>query len=60
MTEACERKNKVIVGVYGGEPIDIKAVLEEYKEYADRLRSHGQGHLCYHLSGNQGRQGSSV
>lgn len=40
MTEACERKNKVIVGVYGGEPIDIKAVLEEYKEYADRLRNH--------------------
>ena len=40
LTEACERKNKVIVGVYGGEPIDIKAVLEEYKEYADRLRSH--------------------
>ncbi len=40
MTEACARKNKVIVGVYGGEPIDIKAVLEEYKPYADRLRSH--------------------
>ena len=40
MTEACERKNKVITGVYGGEPIDIKAVLEEYKEYADRLRPH--------------------
>ncbi len=40
LTEACERKNKVIVGVYGGEPIDIKAVLEEYKEYADRLRGH--------------------
>ena len=40
MTEACERKNKVITGVYGGEPIDIKAVLEEYREYADRLRSH--------------------
>ncbi len=40
MTEACERKNKVIVGVYGGEPIDIKAVLEEYKVYADRLRAH--------------------
>ena len=40
MTEACERKNKVITGVYGGEPIDIKAVLEEYKVYADRLRSH--------------------
>ncbi|MDO5785409.1 MAG: adenylosuccinate synthase [Eubacteriales bacterium] len=40
MTEACERKNKVITGVYGGEPIDIEAVLEEYKVYADRLRSH--------------------
>ena len=40
MTDACERKNKVITGVYGGEPIDIKAVLEEYKVYADRLRSH--------------------
>lgn len=40
MTEACERKNKVITGVYGGEPIDIKAVLDEYKQYADRLRSH--------------------
>lgn len=40
MTEACERKNKVITGVYGGEPIDIDAVLEEYKVYADRLRSH--------------------
>lgn len=40
MTEACERKNKVITGVYGGEPIDIDAVLAEYKVYADRLRSH--------------------
>ena len=40
MTEACERKNKVITGVYGGEPIDIEAVLKEYKVYADRLRSH--------------------
>ena len=40
MTEACERKNKVIVGVYGGEPLDIKPILEEYKVYADRLRSH--------------------
>ena len=40
MREACERKNKVITGVYGGEPIDIEAVLAEYKGYADRLRSH--------------------
>lgn len=40
LREACERKNKVITGVYGGEPIDIEAVLAEYKGYADRLRSH--------------------
>ncbi|MGN1008373.1 MAG: adenylosuccinate synthase [Butyricicoccus sp.] len=40
MREACARKNKVITGVYGGEPIDIEAVLAEYKVYADRLRSH--------------------
>ena len=40
MREACERKNKVIVGVYGGKPIDIEAVLAEYSVYADRLRSH--------------------
>ena len=40
MREACARKNKVITGVYGGEPIDIEAVLTEYKGYADRLRAH--------------------
>lgn len=40
MTEACARKNKVITGVYGGEPIDIQPVLEEYRVYAERLRSH--------------------
>ncbi|MCQ5129269.1 adenylosuccinate synthase [Butyricicoccus faecihominis] len=40
MREACARKNKVITGVYGGEPLDIEAVLSEYKEYADRLRAH--------------------
>lgn len=40
MREACKRKNKVITGVYGGEPIDIEAVLKEYRGYADRLRSH--------------------
>lgn len=39
LREACERKNKVITGVYGGEPIDIETVLTEYKVYADRLRS---------------------
>ncbi len=40
MREACARKNKVITGVYGGEPIDIEAVLAEYRVYADRLRAH--------------------
>ena len=40
MREACARKNKVVTGVYGGEPLDIDAVLSEYKEYADRLRAH--------------------
>lgn len=40
MTLACERKNRVITGVYGGQPLDIKAILEEYSAYADRLREH--------------------
>ncbi|MGE4548017.1 MAG: adenylosuccinate synthase [Intestinibacillus sp.] len=40
MREACARKNKVITGVYGGEPIDIEAVLAEYRTYAARLREH--------------------
>lgn len=40
LREACARKNKVITGVYGGEPIDIEQVLTEYKVYADRLRPH--------------------
>lgn len=39
MREACARKNKVIVGVYGGEPLDIEAVLVEYAVYAERLRA---------------------
>lgn len=40
MREACARKNKVIAGVYGGEPLDIEAILSEYRTYAERLRSH--------------------
>lgn len=40
LREACARKNKVITGVYGGQPIDIETVLAEYKPYADRLRAH--------------------
>lgn len=34
--ETCARKNRVITGVYGGEPIDADAVIAEYKVYADR------------------------
>ncbi len=40
MREACERKNKVITGVYGGEPVDIEKTLEEYREYSERLRQY--------------------
>ena len=36
--ETCARKNRVITGVYGGEPLDADAIIEEYKVYADRLR----------------------
>ena len=36
--ETCARKNRVITGVYGGEPLDADAILEEYRAYADRLR----------------------
>ncbi|MFI3226395.1 MAG: adenylosuccinate synthase [Clostridia bacterium] len=36
---ACERKNKVITGVYGGEPIDVNAVIEEYRPLAKRISS---------------------
>lgn len=38
LREACERKNRIITGVYDGQAIDIEAVLAEYKVYADRLR----------------------
>ncbi len=38
MREACERKNKVITGVYGGKPINIEEVLKEYRGYSERLR----------------------
>ena len=40
LREACARKNKVITGVYGGEPVEIEAVLTEYRTYAERLRAH--------------------
>ena len=36
--ETCARKNRVITGVYGGEPVDADAVIAEYRVYADRLR----------------------
>lgn len=38
MRVACTRKNQIITGVYGGEPIDIDAILDEYLCYAGRLR----------------------
>lgn len=38
LREACARKNKVIEGVYGGEPINIEQVLTEYRDYSERLR----------------------
>ena len=38
LREACAHKNRVITGVYGGEPIDADAVIAEYREYAERLR----------------------
>ncbi len=37
LKSACERKNKVITGVYGGEPIDVNAVIEEYRPLAERI-----------------------
>ena len=33
-------KNKLIEQVYGGEPIDLDAVLREYMEYAEVLRKY--------------------
>lgn len=38
MRTACKKKNCVITGVYGGEPLDCDAILKEYRAYADRLR----------------------
>ena len=40
MRDACGRKNRVIIGAYDGEPVDIEETLAEYEEYAERLRSH--------------------
>lgn len=40
MRDACGRKNRVIIGAYDGQPVDIEETLAEYKEYAERLRSH--------------------
>jgi adenylosuccinate synthase len=37
---AGEAKNKLIVGVYGGEPLDISEIIKEYKFYGDRLRQY--------------------
>lgn len=34
---ACANKNKIITGVYGGKPIDVQAVVDEYAVYGSRL-----------------------
>lgn len=36
--ETCAYKNRVITGVYGGEPLDAQSIIDEYRVYADRLR----------------------
>jgi len=33
-----EEKNRMIQSVYGGEPLDAEAIIEEYLGYAERLR----------------------
>lgn len=33
-------KNKIIVSVYGGEPLDAQAIFDEYKEYAEKLKEY--------------------
>jgi adenylosuccinate synthase len=38
LRETCARKNRVITGVYGGQPLDAEAIIAEYRAYADRLR----------------------
>lgn len=37
---AGEAKNRLIVGVYGGEPLDIDKIIEEYTGYGRRLRKY--------------------
>ena len=37
---ACDRKNKVITGVYGGTPIDVNEVIKEYKPIALEIRKY--------------------
>lgn len=37
---AGEAKNRIIVGVYGGEPLDVDKIIEEYTGYGRRLRKY--------------------
>lgn len=37
---AGEEKNRVITKLYGGQPLDLDAVIEEYVEYGRRLAGH--------------------
>ena len=38
--QAVEAKNRVLVGIYGREPLDAEAVADEFAGYAERLRPH--------------------
>ncbi len=33
-------KNRIITGLYGGEPLSFEAILDEYREYGERLRQY--------------------
>ena len=37
LTNIIEQKNKIIVGQYGSEPLDVDSVLAEYLDYAQKL-----------------------
>jgi hypothetical protein len=38
LSENVQNKNKIIQMVYGGQPLDAKAIFNEYKEYAKILK----------------------
>jgi adenylosuccinate synthase len=38
--QAVEAKNRILVEIYGKEPLDAESVADEYASYAERLRPH--------------------